>query len=481
MDRAHREVTQGTAQLLTGRIVFLVAGFAVSMILARALGQAEFGAYGIIMSVLSWVQTVQGAGIGGATENLTPQYKDAPRVVEWTAKALLMSWSVVLWALVWYGAPTLATLIPVEAGTLILRLASVDILLIGWVFALRGVLSGERRFGECSVIVIIQALTKLACTAALLAIGLTLQRVIVAHLSATVALVLYLLVRYRSRATLPSLQLAKNMVRIGAHLSVGVIATQLLINIGFWSLPALSTGGASEIGLYVAALHLTRMLTIVPSVLTGLIFVSIAWSLSERDQQTRRAAAQQRMQAAMRVAVLMLAFPTAVLMTDARPILSLLYSDVYGDGAGILRGLTLAFAAFAVVDLLFAALMSSGRFAFGAGTLAALIPVNLMLNVVLVPTLGAIGVTLALVLTLSVAAIVGIVASVRRFGPIVAPLSLLRCAGAGAGTAGAAALFPIDGALLLVKLAGLGILYLLLLATSRELKLADVFIWERRA
>jgi O-antigen/teichoic acid export membrane protein len=282
------------------------------------------------------------------------------------------------------------------------------------------------------------------------------------------------MVRYRSPAALPSLPLAKDMVRIGAQLSVGVIATQLLINIGFWSLPALSTGAAAEMGLYVAALHLTRMLTLVPSTLTGVIFVSIAWSLTERDQQTRRTEVQHRIQAVMRMAVLILAFPTAVLLIDARPILSLLYSDVYGDGAGILRGLTLAFVAFAFVDLLFSALMTSGRFAFGALTLAALIPVNLVLNVALVPPLGAIGVTFALVLTLVAAAMIGIVACVRRFGPIVAPLSLLRSAGAVAVIAGAAALFPTDGALLLVKFACLGILYLLLLAASRELKLADV-------
>ena len=57
----------------------------------------------------------------------------------------------------------------------------------------------------------------------------------------------------------------------------------------------------------------------------------------------------------MRIAVLIMVFPTVVLLIDARPILSLLYSDVYADGASVLRGLTLAFVAFAFVDLLFRA------------------------------------------------------------------------------------------------------------------------------
>ena len=128
--------------------------------------------------------------------------------------------------------------------------------------------------------------------------------------------------------------------------------------------------------------------------------------------------------------------------------------------------------------------MTSGRFAFGAGTQAALIPANLILNIMLVPTLGAIGVALALLLTMAGAAAIGIVACVHRFGPIVVPLSLLRCAGAGAVIAGAAALSPIDGAMLPVKFAVLGVLYLLLLAASREFKVADVtalFLWVRPA
>ena len=130
-ERAHREVARRAAQHLAGKIVLLVAGFAVSMILARALGPAAFGAYGIVMSVLTWVQTVQGAGITGATENLTPQYRDAPQVVEWTAKVLLMTCSVVLWTVVWYGAQPLATLIELKDGAWILRIASIDILLMG--------------------------------------------------------------------------------------------------------------------------------------------------------------------------------------------------------------------------------------------------------------------------------------------------------------------------------------------------------------
>jgi O-antigen/teichoic acid export membrane protein len=215
------------------------------MILARALGPAAFGAYGIIMSMLTWAQTVQSSGIPGATENLTPQYADAPELIEWTAKALLMSGSVVLWAVVWFAAPWLTTLIGLQDGTWILRLASLDILLMGWVYAFQGVLAGQRRFGEFSINLIIQALTKLACIVALFAIGLTVERVIAAHVLGTAALLVYILVRYRSRVAVPSLQLAKTMVRIGTHVGVGVIATQLLINIGFWLLPRLSPGGAA--------------------------------------------------------------------------------------------------------------------------------------------------------------------------------------------------------------------------------------------
>ena len=53
---------RGTVQMLVARVFLLVSGFGVSIILARALGPAEFGVYGVVMSFLVWFERIIGGG-----------------------------------------------------------------------------------------------------------------------------------------------------------------------------------------------------------------------------------------------------------------------------------------------------------------------------------------------------------------------------------------------------------------------------------
>src|SRR5580765_3083122 len=63
IDREHHErqpvgvlgrIGQGTMQIMMGRMVLFAAGYFVAMLLARRLGPADYGAYGIILSVVLW-------------------------------------------------------------------------------------------------------------------------------------------------------------------------------------------------------------------------------------------------------------------------------------------------------------------------------------------------------------------------------------------------------------------------------------------
>ena len=62
----------GTMQLLAGRLSAMACGYAITVVLARGLGPADFGVYGVIISVLTVVEMVAGLGIPGATTKLIP-------------------------------------------------------------------------------------------------------------------------------------------------------------------------------------------------------------------------------------------------------------------------------------------------------------------------------------------------------------------------------------------------------------------------
>jgi O-antigen/teichoic acid export membrane protein len=152
---------RGTVQLLIARAVFLVSGFLISVILARGLGPVAFGVYGVLMSLLIWIEMVLAAGVPGATAKMLSDRPGEAAAVEQSAHVLLVAWSVALFLGCWFMAPKLAEWFEVPSGVALLRLTILDIPLMAVCLAYQGILNGRQLFGLLSATVIIQTLSKL--------------------------------------------------------------------------------------------------------------------------------------------------------------------------------------------------------------------------------------------------------------------------------------------------------------------------------
>ena len=58
---------------MIGRMVLFAAGYFVAMLLARRLGPADYGLYGIILSVVLWIEAIGDFGIPEAATKLIPE------------------------------------------------------------------------------------------------------------------------------------------------------------------------------------------------------------------------------------------------------------------------------------------------------------------------------------------------------------------------------------------------------------------------
>ena len=61
-ERTAGVAARGTMQLLVGRGLFMVSGYLITVILARGLGPAAYGVYGVVMSLLLWIEVVGDLG-----------------------------------------------------------------------------------------------------------------------------------------------------------------------------------------------------------------------------------------------------------------------------------------------------------------------------------------------------------------------------------------------------------------------------------
>jgi stage V sporulation protein B len=461
---------RGTAHLVVAQGVVLVSGFAVSVILARGLGPTGFGVYGVVMSVLAWLERTLNAGIPAATAALLARDPDSAQGVEKTARLMLVLWSLPLCTLLWFTAPTMSDYFGFAQGTTVLRIAAFNIPAMAVYFAYEGILNGRRRFAAVSTIQILQSLTKLVGIVLLIAIGLSVSGAFVAHvlaslLPAVVALVAYPLVgASASRSTMLT------MVRIALPLTAYSVALIILMNLSLWQLQAFVAAEATGAGLYVASLNLTKLLMVIPTTTSGVLFISLSWALAN----SRPDLVAKYILEAGRFALITLAPACVLLWIDAEPVMRLLYGADYADGGRTLGILCWAFAAVAVLDIYFRALMARGMLVLPAVVLVALLPVLLFLNWWWIPRAGAEGAAYASLTVLILGAIVATALTYHYFGYVLRWSAILRVSAASLVVGVASLNIHVAGLWVVVKLAALLLCYLVLLFVTRELRPHDL-------
>lgn len=215
INKGSQVAARGTVQLLIGRVYFMAAGYVIAVVLARGLGPVAYGTYGLIMSVLLWLEVASDFGIQRATMKLIPQSDDA-RAIARTSAACLLAVSTSLFIVCWIAAPAIARSFNIDDGEWLIRLAIFDIPLNGLYIAYQGIMQGHRRFGAISLAMIFYSTAKLGGTLLLLVIGLSVELALVVNVLATVAALLFLATQYRPGISFASRSVVNSIVRVAA-------------------------------------------------------------------------------------------------------------------------------------------------------------------------------------------------------------------------------------------------------------------------
>jgi O-antigen/teichoic acid export membrane protein len=86
---------------MLGRLSLFGCGYFAAIILARTLGPVEYGIYGIIFSILAWLEHVGDFGIPEAASKLIPEDQRRARAIENTAQTLLLIVFLAFFFLAW--------------------------------------------------------------------------------------------------------------------------------------------------------------------------------------------------------------------------------------------------------------------------------------------------------------------------------------------------------------------------------------------
>ena len=467
---------RGTRQLLLARACFFGSSYVVSAILARTLGPTQYGIYGVVISQLLWLEMVVSAGVPGATAKLIGDGRHDAVKVEGSARALLLGFSLPIVAVCWVLAPSIASLLQIPEHTWVFRLAVLDLPLAAAYASYEGALYGHRRFIVVAVAQAALGFLRVAGILMLIPLGFSVERVILVIIVSTLAVVAGVAFYCRSGEIRAVPAIVRELLGIAAPLAVYLMFAQVLVNIDLWMLKSLWTGPSDMVGHYVASGNLARILSLVPAVQAGVLFVSVARAMSAGD----RTRAREHVREATRFAVIVSAAAFVILGANGPAVLSTLFSSAYIEGDRFLRLQIVGFGLFALLDVFSSSLIATGRQRLVAATVVAIVPAVWLSNLLLIPRFGPMGAVASMMCGLAIAAAMTGIMAWRSFGSVFRSSMLVRVLVAGLVVEATSAAFDVRGPAVLLKISALSVIYLFVLLASRELTWKDLGLNVRR-
>ena len=463
-------IGQGTVQIMIGRMVLFAAGYFVAMLLARRLGPADYGVYGIILSVVLWIEAIGDFGIPEAATKLIPEDENRAPMIENTTTTLLLIVFLFLFVVSWVAAPFLANIFEIPEGTPLFRLAMIDIPFTGLYFAYQGILTGHQKFGAISKGLAVYGLTKLIVILVALFLGLSIAWALIANVLATVAAFLSLTFNLSPRTFRPLFVDAKSILHLAFPIALLLLGTQILWNMDLWCLKIIGSERAETIGIYVAALNLAKVPTTAFSAVNVVILAALSLALAQRN----RFAIQSCVRGTGRFLWITVLPACVLVLLTGEDLMSLLFSQSYSVGGSFLKLQIFAFALFVTAQAFNEMLIARGSAFLAAGATLFNVPLALVFYLILIPSFGAIGAAIALVLTAFCNAAVSGVLVYIRLGALIESATFFRGSLATALMALVCLQIHWTGPWLLGKYAVLSIVYGSALLVLGELKWDDL-------
>ncbi|MFO1068938.1 MAG: oligosaccharide flippase family protein [Geminicoccaceae bacterium] len=471
---------RGAVWQMAGFVCLTLSSYVMVTLLARGLGPAGYAVFGIAYSAMQTSELILRLGVPQALSKLIADRTDPAPRIEATGVTTAAAIYLAGFAAFFLGAPWLAAFFNVPDAAHLFRIAAIDLPFFGLYTILAHVLIGRRDFRRSAVGTCGYGLTKAVGAVLLLATGhLSLETAILVNVAASLVGLALQAGPAGARAFLPTFEAPAALLRLAAPIAIADIGTQLLLVADLWSLNALGGSIPAQVkGDYLAALSLARVPNLLAFVLISIMVPSIARALATDD----RSAAQGLTRGAARFLLVLVLPGCALVAGSAGDILALLFGEAYRGGGRYLALLIFAQGlGFTFVSAFQGILIGAGGAAEGARRVFMALAVAIVLNLALVPTLGATGAGLAAVLALLAAALLVGHAVRGRIGAVAEP-RVVALALAGAALVGAASwLAPGHGWLVLLELPLLFAAWLALAWLVRLIGRDDLALLRRKA
>lgn len=467
--RKEGTLARGIISLVGVQSAFLIGGYIIHFYLGRKLGPADYGIFGVVMAFLVWMEVSLTGGFPYAIRKFGSECEDLMTAIARSAMFGQLIYSTLLFITALAAAPWIALLLNDKNLTGLIRLASLDIPAYAFYFCYTAVLNGRQNYARQSAAMLTYAVSKVVAVLLLVILGFGVKGAIIGNILASAGGLAAAMVFTGRLPKVKTYPIKKLISYAGGTAGLSVCFT-LLISIDMFAVKALGRTPES-VGFYTAANTLSRapfyaLLGIATATLPAL---SRAASKGEHDKVLKY------VQQSLRFHMMILVPATAILSGTASGTIKLIYTEKFAEAAPALAILAAGLMLFGLLHALYNTLVAIGDIRTPLLGTAFLIITALALNIVLVPVLGIKGAATSSTATAVAGLIVSAVICARKLGGLIAPISAVRIAIAGALVYLTARSLHAEGIRLAAGYLLLLVIYFTAIAVMREIRKEDIY------
>ena len=362
----HGTLLNGITFVSISHAGFILSGYCVNVFLARILGPDDYGTYGVVISIVVWMESILTVGLLTALYKTVSEQPKSTLFITKRFSRYLLGLSISLLGIVTMTSGTAAMILGDSRIAFFLSIASIDLIFASLHRLLLAVQSGLRRFHDHAYIQLVYSVTKAIAIIAPVWWGFGVLGGLIGNIIASVAAMIagfYLFRRVANAATWETATLFdfKKILGTVPAISLGYIGCTLYTSADLWMVKAYA--GATLSGHYLAALNIAKLFLMATLPLQTVIMPFVAGAVSEGNIHE----ATNSIRKIFTLFFLMTIPAICIIFFFSHLLMQHLYSELYLSGAAFLRVLAVGYVFVSLAQTLNVILISFNRSWFAGG------------------------------------------------------------------------------------------------------------------
>jgi len=459
---------KGILYLTSSKIIFAVSAFLMHIGLARILGVEDYGVYGVIMAFLGITYTLFQPGVQTSVIKFAAEDISRVSLVLKAGVKLQLILSVTLTLLIFATAPLIAFFLKDDSLISYIRLASLVIIPAALDTVYLASLNGIRFFGKQAISVIFHSLTKLFLVFIIIFLGFRVKGVLAGMIASTIIgmIISRSFCKFKNQGGEFGI---KKLLIFTTPVLLYVFCVTSIASLDLLFVKSILNSN-KEAGLYTSAANISKLPFILFSSFQAVLLPSVSRAFSMNNMELFKKYINQT----LRYLLLLMLPIVTILSATAGTVLEIFYSSKYSGAESALSILLFGGAFSIILSVLASVIIGCGRPKVSLFFALILFPMDIILNLILIPIYGLSGAAISTTITFISGSIMAGTYIYYNFGALMEFLSFLKISLASAIVYIISIKYSITGILIFGEYIILFSVYFLLLLLFREIKKEDI-------